>query len=261
MSGSARCGVFGDRSVSNRRGKGAGSVLVDLGGTLVEISSYSNSWLCLVRDRYGAFISTGGRPTISIVHSEDENAMITRHGYLTVVDPEGRRAQIAERGGTDILDGVLRIMLPRVIAPDLALHGALLADADRGFLCCGVSGSGKSTMAAMFPKVALCDELARVHAGSKGVEARSLPFWVARPGTVDLCAVFILEHGTENRRTPVDSAEVVRIMMRHIYWPVDTEGPLSRCFQTLVELCRIVPIFRLEFVPDRGVWKTMAEGF
>jgi len=255
-----RCGVTCDQPSFNGKTGVVGSVSVDLGGTVVEISSESDSWLRLVRDRYGAFVSTG-RPTMSIVHSEDEHAMITRHGFLTVVDPEGRRAQIAERRRTEILDGVLRIMLPRVIAPDLALHGALLADGDRGFLCCGVSGSGKSTMAAMFPKVALCDELVRVHAGFEGVEARSLPFWVARPGTVDLCAVFILEHGTENRRTPVDSAEAVRIMMRHVNWPVGTEEALSRCFETLVALCRRVPIFRLEFVPDRGVWETMTEFF
>ena len=82
------------------------------------------------------------------------------------------------------------------------MHGALLSDGDRGLLCCGVSGSGKSTIAALFPEAALCDEMVRLAVGS-GVEVRSLPFWQARPGSVTLGAVFILEHGAVNRRNPM----------------------------------------------------------
>ena len=237
-----------------------GRLLIDLGGTVVEVRSGSGSWLSEAHGRYGSFVCDGARPEITITHTGDEAEMTAQHGCLSIVHPGGRSAEVAARRGTDVLDGVLRTLLPSVIAPDLMVHGALLSDGDPGLLCCGVSGSGKSTIAALFPEAALCDEMVRLAVGS-GVEVRSLPFWQARPGSVPLGAVFILEHGAVNRRTPMAVSEAIQELRRHIYWPVEHPTLMRKLFETLADVCRNIPIYRLAFRPEPSVWTTMTDGF
>lgn len=238
-----------------------GRLLIDLGGTVVDIESASDSWLSEVCDRYGPFVRQNAVADIKIVHTLDETTMMKRHGYLSVPEPDGSGAQIACTSGTDILDGVLRTLLPSIIAPDLMVHGALLSDGKCGFLCCGVSGSGKSTIASLFPEAALCDELARLHAGAGEVEVRSLPFWVARPASVALSAVFMLEHGDESRRIRLSQSMAIKALRRHIYWPVKDPQLMQESSEVMMDICRDIPVFRLTFIPERSVWTTMTEGF
>ncbi len=237
-----------------------GRLSIDLGGTIVEITSAARDWLSETRERYGAFVCSGRDAEISVIHTNDEGAMTARTGYLSVVGSNGRSAEVAAAQGTDILDGVIRTLLPRVIAPDLMVHGALLSDGERGFLCCGVSGSGKSTMAALFPEAALCDELVRLHVGPEGVEARSLPFWTARPASVALGGIFMIEHGADHRRTRLSYSDAVKALRRHIYWPVEHLDLMHQSFEAMTDICRDTPAFRLAFRPDVSVWATMTEG-
>ena len=154
----------------------------------------------------------------------------------------------------------MRALLPSIIAPDLMVHGALLLDGKCGFLCCGVSGSGKSTIASLFPEAALSDELARIHEGSEGLEVRSLPFWVARPASVALSAVFMLEHGDENRRIRLGQTKAIKALRRHVYWPVEDPQLLQESSEVMLDICRDIPVFRLAFLPERSIWNTMIEG-
>ncbi len=237
-----------------------GRFSIDCGGTVVAVESPSLPWREAARARYDAFVCSDSDPEIVIHHSEDEAAMIAEHGYKAHVEETGRGARFGSAEGTDLFDGVLRTLLPSVIAPDLMAHGALLIDGLRGLLCCGVSGSGKSTMAAMFPDIAVCDELTRVNTGHDGIEARSLPFWEARPATAPLRAVFILEHGAEHRRVLLEGAEAMREMRRHVYWPLDRPDLTLALFETLALVCEEIPVYRLAFRPERSVLATMVEG-
>ncbi len=237
-----------------------GRLLIDLGGTVVEIESASDSWLSEVCDRYGPFVRQNAVADIKIAHTLDETTMMKRHGYLSVLESDGSGAQIASAKGTEILDGVVRALLPSIIAPDLMVHGALLSDGKCGFLCCGVSGSGKSTIASLFPEAALCDELARIHEGAGGLEVRSLPFWVARPASVALSAVFMLEHGDENRRIRLGQTMAIKALRRHVYWPVEDPQSMQETSEVLMNICRDIPVYRLAFLPERSVWTLMTDG-
>jgi len=238
---------------------GDGRLLIDLAGTVLEIRSGSEFWLGEACERFGSFVCGDATPDITITHTADEAAMTAQNGCLSIVHPGGQSAEIAARQGTDVLDGVLRTLLPSIIAPDLMVHGALLSDGERGFLCCGVSGSGKSTMAALFPEAALCDEMVRLAVGPE-IEVRSLPFWRARPGAVPLGAIFILEHGEQHRRIPLAESEAIQELRRHIYWPVECPELMLQTFEALSDVCRDTPVFRLSFLPEPSVWATMMEG-
>lgn len=237
-----------------------GRLFIDLAGTVVEIESACEAWLSNARARYGSFVCREAPADLRISHTDDEASMTARHGCLSFVHTDGRSAEVAAAQGTEVLDGILRSLLPPVIAPDLMVHGALLSDGERGLMCCGVSGSGKSTIAALFPEAALCDEMVRL-AGGRTTEARSLPFWRARPGTVPLGAIFVLEHGAGHCRTQVDVSEAMKEMRRHVYWPVEHSALMVESFKTLTDVCRGTPVFRLAFRPEQSVWKTMTAGF
>jgi len=232
-------------------------LLIDFGGTMAQINSTSPSWLSQTKFRYGPFVCESGSPEIFITHSDDETGMMAKHGCLSSVSHDKLSAEIAASEGTEVLDGVLRTILPSAIAPDLLVHGALLRDEERGFLCCGVSGAGKSTMASLFPEEALCDELVRLCVAQNGIEARSLPFWRARPDMVPLVAIYIIEHGVENRRTPLSFSKAIQELRRHIYWPVISSDMMAQSFGRLTDLCEQTPVLRLAFRPETSVWDTI----
>ena len=158
-----------------------------------------------------------------------------------------------------ILDVMLTELLPGLLAPSLVVHAALLGDGERSFLCCGHSGAGKSTLAALLPEWSLCDELAAVRLTGSGFHGVSLPYWTSRPGSAPLAGVFILEHAPAHRRSRLEPADAVRELRHHVCWPTEEAEALAGSFRTLTRLTETVPVYRLAFRRDPGVWNLITE--
>jgi len=230
----------------------ASSVRLELGETVAELHTPDENWLAALKERFRGFL-TEAPPHLVLRHQPDRVGPPVEHL------PSRAEVRLNAGAGTEFVDGVLRTHLPELSAPALVAHGALLTDGARGFLCCGPSGSGKSTLAALLPERALCDELALVRAAGGGFEAISLPYWVARPGRVPLAGVFLLEHAPEHRRQRLAPAVAARALRSNICWPTHEPAALRRTFATMAELVSAVPVWRLGFVQDPGVWRTIAE--
>ena len=240
------------------------ALLVDLGGSVVEFSSSDPEALRQMRSRFAGFEVPSGRPEISFVHQPiQSNQEIGQEegSFSTRIDLKNRKVYLFGDEGIDHVDGVLRVVLAAIAAPDLITHAALLVDGDRGFLCCGKPGAGKSTIAGLFPEYRACDELARVSVTPEGVQVKSLPYWEARPVNVSLESIFFLRHGTHNRRTRLSLSESMRELRRHLYWPLDEEEAAVKAFSTLSEVVGRVPFYWLDFLPDRRVWETLLGNF
>ena len=227
------------------------SVRVDLGETVAELHTPDAHWLAALKERFQGFLTTAP-PHLVLRHRPD------RAGPPVEYLPSGMEIRLNAGARTEFVDSVLRTELPELAAPALVAHGALLTDGARGFLCCGISGAGKSTLAALLPDRALCDELALVRAADGGFEGVSLPYWTARPGRAPLAGVFLLEHAPEHRRQRLAPAAAVRALKRHVCWPTGKPDALRDAFATLAGLAAAVPIWRLGFARDRGVWRTIA---
>ena len=230
----------------------ASTVRVDLGDTVAELHTPDAHWLATLKERFQGFF-TEAPPDLVLRHRPDGPGPPVE--YL----PSGVEVRLNSGARTEFVDGVLRTRLPELAAPALVAHGALLTDGARGFLCCGPPGAGKSTLAALLPERALCDELALVRAAGCGFEGISLPYWIARPGRVSLAGVFLLEHAPEHRRQRLAPAAAARALRSNICWPTHEPAALRGAFATLAGLVAAVPVWRLGFAQDPGVWRTIAE--
>jgi len=228
------------------------SVRVGLGETVFELHTPDADWLASLKDRFQGFLTTAP-PQLVLRHRPG------RAGPPVEYLPSGAEVRLNAGAGTEFVDSVFRTRLPELAAPALVAHGALLTDGTRGFLCCGPPGAGKSTLAALLPERALCDELALVRASGGGFEGISLPYWVARPGCVPLAGVFLLEHAPEHRRQRLAPAAAARVLKSNFYWPTQLPAALSGAFTTLADLVATVPVWRLGFARDPGIWQTIVE--
>jgi len=232
----------------------------DFGGTLIGFESPSTEFHAALEARFSLFrASRGSGPGFVLEHIPSEDDFRLEHGCLSDIRWEAGRAVFASlpRRGTEVVDGLLRTILPVLAVPDIVVHGALLQTGDSSVLCSGKPGAGKSTIAGLFPRAALCDELCRLRIGSREIEARSLPFWKARPARLPLRSIFLLEHGLHTRQRRLDLSRAIREMQKHVYWPADDEQAAREIFQSLTLLCRRVPVAVLAFRPEAAVWEIL----
>jgi hypothetical protein len=230
--------------------KQAFSMRVNLGDTVAELQTPDTRWSDHLRTRFRGFLTTR-QPHLVVRHRPD------RAGPPVEYLPSGREFELNAEARTELIDGVLRTELPELAAPGLVVHGALLSDGERGYLCCGPSGAGKSTLAALFPEHALCDELALARKAGDSFDGISLPYQVARPGRVPLAGVFFIEHAQDHWRQRLRPSAAAREMSASICWPTRRSQSLRNAFTSLADLVNAVPMWRLGFAPDPGVWQTI----
>lgn len=226
------------------------SMRVDLGDTIAELQTPDTRWRDQLRKRFHGFLTTR-QPHLVVRHRPD------RDGPPVEYLPSGTEFHLNAGARSELIDGVLRVELPALAAPSLVVHAALLSDGVRGFLCCGPSGAGKSTLAALLSDNALCDELALVRKADHGFDGISLPYKVARPGRVPLAAIFFIEHAPTHWRRRLQPSAAARELRASVFWPTQRSKSIRDAFATFADLATAVPMWRLGFSPDPGVWQTI----
>lgn len=233
-------------------------VTVRLAGVGLEVHSPSGPWLDRIAQRYRGFCDRGpGEIAVEYTVGEAPPrppAWLAWTGFSAELDRTGGRVRCTGPAVVSHFDLLLQRLLPLILDDGLVLHGAALADGDRGWACIGPSGAGKSTLAALFPERSLCDELLAVRIGRHGATLHALPFWTARPGTARLEAVGLIEHGSRAVRVPLPPHEAVRRLTRQAIWPVPRS---AGTVEALLRLVATVPVFALPFRPHRDVWPVL----
>lgn len=141
------------------------------------------------------------------------------------------------------------------------LHASAVKDGDRGYLFSGVSGAGKSTMAALWngrPGVtALSDDrvIVRYHDG------RFWAYGTPWHGTARISAaeaapidrIFVLHHGEDNEARPMRGAEAVSHVLARAFPPLWYADGMRFTLDFLSGLAQAVPCYHLGFTPTDGV--------
>jgi hypothetical protein len=146
------------------------------------------------------------------------------------------------------------------LAGDLLVHGAGILDGRRAYLFVGPSGAGKSTISGLWACLEDATVLGEDHTLVVQRQGRFWVFggpWHSDPGRcaplgAPLSAVFVLSHGPKTRATPCGRLEGVTSLLTNCFLPVYRRAAMAAVLDNMGRLCQEVPVFRLEFRPDRS---------
>jgi hypothetical protein len=251
---------------------------VEIGGVPIALSTSDQDFHDLLRQRYDGYLSSS-HPEFELefdltsalrisnddvrVKREGDEWLIERGDFHARWDPRSGRGIVRQNANPYSLDSVLRILHSLILAErgGFLLHAASAICDGHAFLFSGVSGAGKTTMTRLAPAdiTLLTDEVSYVRPSADGYEAFGTPFAgeLARPGencTAPISALFFLEKGPENRVDELQPVEAVRLLMRNILFFAEDRVLVESLLATSCNFVDRVPIRRLTFYPDAGVW-------
>lgn len=144
-----------------------------------------------------------------------------------------------------------------VISGDIMIHASGVYSRGKGRIFTGVSGSGKSTMARLWEEegaFVINDDRIIIRRTNEGYLMHNTPLYVSDPSVAaPLHAIYLIEHGNENRSTVVAGAGAAGLLMANCVqhnWGPEIISGLLLAVTTLVSA---VPVIKLSFRPDRSI--------
>lgn len=181
-----------------------------------------------------------------------------------LVMPNGKMTwQIfADGQGTDVnplpypLDGLLLYFLSSK-AGDIMIHGSGAVSGGRGWIFTGRSGSGKTTVAAIFDRAGdrvIHDDRLIVRKGEDGWVMHSTPVYRNdEPRSAAVDHLWGIAHGRANISTPVTGAEAVAMVLSNCVQQNRDREAASRLASAVEDLVSSVRVSRLSFLPDASM--------
>ena len=143
----------------------------------------------------------------------------------------------------------------------LLLHGCGVVVRDLGLMFCGPSGAGKSTMAALWHDskrgLVVHDDSCGIRPVENGYRMHGVP-WLTVEGfctnqDAPLKALFFLEHGAENRCTPLAPVQALNLILSQVFVPFGDGAEVLSMSENCICLVEQIPAYRLSFVPTATV--------
>jgi hypothetical protein len=145
----------------------------------------------------------------------------------------------------------------------LLLHGCGIAIGDRGLLCTGPSGAGKTTLARLWARQAdatvLSDDLVFVREIDGQFWLYGTPWGthssdLSSPGGTPLAGVCLVKHAPTNSLSALPPIETIARLFAQTFSPCFFDpDDVGRGLDLCVDICRQVPVRELGFVPDERV--------
>lgn len=256
-------------------------VVIEIGNIPVRVRTANPGFLQMLENRYAGFVGDAGRADYEFevdltpphdVGADDDLRVLRRSGgwslergdFRAEWDPKSNQGSIRQSANPYAIDSVLRIVHTFALAREgsFLMHAASAVRNGRAFLFAGASGAGKTTISRLAPKdaVLLTDEISYVRRNEDGYLAFGTPFAgeLAKSGenmSAPIAAVYLLAKGPENRIEPVGAADAGRALLESILFFAQEPELVKSVFQAACEFVCRVPIYRLTFVPDAGVWE------
>lgn len=154
------------------------------------------------------------------------------------------------------LDGLVLYYLA-VIKGDIMIHASGVNHKGNGYIFSGISGKGKTTMAALWEEAGatvIHDDRLILRKTAEGWMMYNTPVYDNEiPAFSNIDKFFIIEHGPENRSALLkDSVAISAFMMNCIQhnWSHDL---ISGMLHSVSDLCNLIPVFKLSFKPDLSI--------
>lgn len=162
-------------------------------------------------------------------------------------------------------DALLRLVysLWLVRSGGIMLHAAGVKDHDRVYVFCGVSGSGKTTIARLSgQRSVLSDELIAVRPVNGSYAVWGTPFLGEFAGgglniQSNLKHIFFLKKNSRNFLTAPEKIERLKSLFECVLFFGENSELLDTVFHTCLEIVEKVPFYELHFLPDEHFWNTI----
>jgi len=188
-------------------------------------------------------------------------------GTITFVEGAPLRAEVVLAPRQVALEAILRILSSYTLLRHggLVLHSSAVGDREGAHVFSGISGAGKSTIAALlrdhWPVEQLSDELLILRRVSEKWELVVSPFLGSkgldhgkrRP----LSSINFLSQAKENRRTELPPAQAMREMCRHILSYAQDPKSGELILELVMQLVQEVPCYELDFLKDASVGQVL----
>lgn len=256
-------------------------VVIKVGELAVNLQTIDAAYCQTLHNHYHGFVDAAERGefdfdielTDSRIKDPDDDVKVTRRSALWSFERgdfqaewnmASNRGSIRQSANLYSIDAVLRIFHTVVLAArgGFLLHAASVIRNGKAFLFAGPSGAGKTTIASLAPAgvTLLTDEVSYVRPHWTGYAAFGTPFAgeLAKSGenvSAPIAAVYLLAQGPANRIEPVRSSDALRAVLANILFFAEDPELVRAVFQSACRLVGRVPVYRLTFVPDSGVWE------
>lgn len=188
-------------------------------------------------------------------------------GTITFSEGKPLRADFVVAPREVALEALLRILSSYTLLRHggLVLHSSAIGDKDGAHVFSGVSGAGKSTIAALlrdnWPVEQLSDELLILRRYSDHWDLVVSPFLgskgLAHGKTRPLLSLNLLSQAGENRRTELKPAQAMSAMCRHILSYAQDPQSGELILELVMQLVQEVPCYELEFLKDASVGQVL----
>ena len=256
-------------------------LVIEIGNIPVRVRSANLAFLRMLENRYVGFVGGARRADFEFevyiappdgVGADDDLSVLRRSGRWSLArgdfraewDPASNQGSIRQSANPYSIDSVLRIVHSLALAREgsFLLHAASAVRNGRAFLFAGASGAGKTTISRLAPTdaVLLTDEVSYIRRQESGYFAFGTPFAgeLAKSGenvSAPIAALYLLAKGPENRIESVGPAEASRALLESILFFAQDPELVKSVFLAACEFVSRVPVHRLTFVPDAGVWE------
>lgn len=154
------------------------------------------------------------------------------------------------------LDGLILYYLT-VIHGDIMIHASGISNSGRGYLFSGISGKGKSTMAALWGSSGadvIHDDRLIIRNTVSGYRMYNTPVYATEePAESILHQIFLIEHGQKNQIIPLRGVESVSRVIANCIQHNWNPEIIARLLGSVSMMCTAVPSARLLFRPDKSV--------
>ncbi|MEW6607295.1 MAG: hypothetical protein AB1414_07550 [bacterium] len=272
------------RSISTGKGY---ETRIEIGGVIFSIKTDDYELEQLIKKRFSPFISintpdlfleaqvkeqipTKGFGEIEIVKGKRESLFI-HSPYAGLVDLAQRSGKLAIRMKKDVspLETFLRICSSYFL-PDfegILLHAASITTDDKGFVFCGKSECGKTTIARLSKKYSVfTDEISIIRRIDNTYRVFSTPFWGEMQGGIAdvnsstrVETILFPRKSKEVHLKRVSSIDALAEIMRSTLFFMNDDIRSKKIFELGYGIAEKIPCYELHFLPDDSFWRCILD--
>jgi hypothetical protein len=256
-------------------------ITIEIGGVAIRVNATDASFLAMLENRYAGFVTLGRCAEFEFdielaepgsgdadlrVTWESGRWRVERGDFAAEFNPQTRRGSIRQSPNPYSIDTVFRILHTLLLAQEggFLLHAASAIRNGKAFVFAGVSGAGKTTIASLAPPDAtlLTDEISYIRKDGRRYVAFGTPFTgelgqLGQNVCAPIAALYLLEKEAQNHVAPVPSAEAIRALLSNVLFFTEDQRLVHSVFRSACEFVGQVPVYRLTFLPDPGVWEML----